>query len=240
LQNLLKRWEHRYLKPWLRTLKPWRRTTFGGVQITFARHLDGGGSTFDQEFIPFLQSRGMPVQPRAFEWCAGPGFIGFSLLGHGLCQTLCLADINPQAVAACRRTVEENRLTDRVSIYQSDNLADIPASEQWNLVVSNPPHFIDDFDAAWTLRACDQDWHIHRKFFATVGKFLAPGGVIVLQENGRGSTVATFRDMIDRAGLAIVFVHGGKPELTVENNFYYIGIMRRGDTPPTWASGPSA
>jgi len=107
-------------------------------------------------------------------------------------------------------------------------------------VVSNPPHFIDDFDAAWTLRAYDQDWHIHRKFFATVGKFLAPGGVIVLQENGRGSTVATFRDMIDRAGLTIVFVHGGKPELTVENNFYYIGIMRRGDTPPTWASGPSA
>jgi len=107
LQNLLKRWEHRYLKPWLRTLKPWRRTTFGGVQITFARHLDGGGSTFGQEFIPFLQSRGMPVQPRAFEWCAGPGFIGFSLIGHGLCRTLCLADINPQAVAACRRTVEK-------------------------------------------------------------------------------------------------------------------------------------
>jgi 16S rRNA G966 N2-methylase RsmD len=164
LQNLLKRWEHRYLKPWLRTLKPWRRTTFGGVQITFARHLDGGGSTFGQEFIPFLQGRGMPVQPRAFEWCAGPGFIGFSLIGHGLCRTLCLADINPQAVAACRRTVEENRLTDRVSVYQSDNLADIPASEQWNLVISNPPHFIDDFDAAWTLRAYDQDWHIHRKF----------------------------------------------------------------------------
>ena len=62
----------------------------------------------------------------------------------------------------------------------------------------------------------------------------------MLQENGRGSTVATFRDMIDRAGLTIVFVHGGKPELTVENNFYYIGIMRRGDTPPNWASGPSA
>ncbi|MGZ9104358.1 MAG: hypothetical protein ACXW3M_00750, partial [Rhodoplanes sp.] len=57
-----------------------------------------------------------------------PGFIGFSLLAHDLCETLCVADINPEAVAACRRTVEANRLSDRVSVYQSDNLKDIPAS----------------------------------------------------------------------------------------------------------------
>ena len=55
------------------------------------------------------------VQPRAFEWCAGPRFIGFSLLGHGLCDTLCLADINPEAVSACERTIADNALTDRVS-----------------------------------------------------------------------------------------------------------------------------
>ena len=61
----------------------------------------------------------------------------------------------------------------------------------------------------------------------------------MLQENGRGSTVETFRNMIDQSGLSIVFVHNGKPELTAENNFYYIGIMQRGDTPPAWASGPS-
>jgi hypothetical protein len=140
----------------------------------------------------------------------------------------------------CRRTIEENHLAKRVSVYQSNNLADIPPSEQWNLVVSNPPHFIGDFDEAWTLRAFDKDWNIHRRFFATIGKFLAPDGVIVLQENGRGSTVESFRDMIDKAGLTIVFVHGGKPELTFENNFYYIGIMRRGDTPPAWAAGPLA
>ena len=54
------------------------------------------------------------------------------------------------------------------------------------------------------------------------------------------ATVESFRDMIDKAGLAIVFVHGAKPELTIENNFYYIGIMRRGDTPPAWANGPVA
>ena len=238
--SLLKTIEHRHLKPLLRRMRPHRETAYAGVRVSYKPHLDGGGSTFGQDFVPVLRRRGMPKVARAFEWCAGPGFIGFSLLAHGLCETLCLADVNPQAVAACRRTVDENHLADRVSVYESNNLTDIPPSEQWNLVVSNPPHFIDDFDEAWTLRAYDKDWNIHRRFFAAVGKFLAPDGVIVLQENGRGSTVESFRDMIEQSGLTIVFVHGAKPELTVENNFYYIGIMRRGDTPPAWASGPTA
>jgi 16S rRNA G1207 methylase RsmC len=99
---------------------------------------------FGQDFIPLLQHLGLPKQKRVFEWCAGPGFIGFSMLGHGLCSSLCLADINPEAVRACQRTVSENGLSDRVSVYCSDNLLNIPATERWDLVVSNPPHFIDD------------------------------------------------------------------------------------------------
>jgi isocitrate dehydrogenase len=131
----------------------------------------------------------MPKQRRVFEWCAGPGFIGFSLLAHDLCETLCLADVNPEAVAACRRTLEANRLSDRVSVYQSDNLKDIPASERWDLVVSNPPHFAGDYilgertdEYRGDRRAHDPDWRIHREFFATVAPFLSTGGVIILQE----------------------------------------------------------
>ena len=104
-----------------------------------------------------------PGKARAYEWCAGPGFIGFSLLAHGLCETLCLADVNPEAVAACRRTVRENALDDRVSVYRSDNLADIPAAERWDLVVSNPPHFDDR--SPGQLRYHDPRWSIHRGFF---------------------------------------------------------------------------
>jgi 16S rRNA G966 N2-methylase RsmD len=235
----VKRLEYRYLKPWLRKLKPWRRTNFGGIQISCQRHLDGGGSTFGQDYISFLRERGMPKQPRAFEWCAGPGFIGFSLLGNGLCDTLCLADINPEAVKACERTVRENRLAGRVAVYRSDNLSAIPPTEQWNLVVGNPPHFADTFDEYWWLRAYDDDWHIHRTFFAAVGKFLAPDGIVVLQENNRGSTAETFRTMIEQSGLAIAFVHGCAQQRTADDYFYFIGIVRRGDTPPAWAVTPS-
>ena len=108
----------------------------------------------------FFKSQGMPKQKRVFEWCCGPGFIGFSMLGNGFCETLCLSDINPKAVASCHHTVRVNKLSDRVSAYQSDNLKGIPRSEIWNLIVSNPPHFIDQYEG--DIRAHDPEWLIHR------------------------------------------------------------------------------
>ena len=143
-----------------------RHVRFAGIDISYRSELDGGGTEFGQQFIPFLKSRGMPKQKRAFEWCCGPGFIGFSMLGNGLCETLCLSDINSAAVSSCQHTVRVNELSDRVSVYQSDNLKSIPRSEMWNLIVSNPPHFIDQYEG--DIRAHDPDWQIHRNFFATV------------------------------------------------------------------------
>ena len=206
---------------------------YGDIEVHYKRFLDGGGTWFGQDYIEFFRSRKMPTQLRLFEWCAGPGFIGFSLLAHGFCETLCLADITPNAVRAARLTVQRNRLGERVSVYQSDNLKQIPSHEQWNLVVGNPPHFADQ---AWSgdIRTFDQGWHLHEDFFRSVTRFLAPRAVIVLQENNQGSTVETFRPMIEAAGLKIVLVENCNESLTPEASFYFIGIVRAGDEPPTW------
>jgi len=228
---LWKKLEHARVKPLLRRLKPWRKTTLGGVRVSFKTHLDGGGRTFGQDFIPFLRDRGMPRLGRVFEWCAGPAFIGFSILGHRLCDSLCVADINPQAVAACRRTVERNGLQDKVSVYRSNNLDDIPPAEKWDLVVANPPHFDED---SGDLRSADGGWRIHREFFASVGRFLNPAGLILLQENNAGSTADDFRPLAEAAGLSIVLVSGGLPARTPELRIYFIGVMRRGEAPPPW------
>jgi 16S rRNA G966 N2-methylase RsmD len=229
-----KRFKRRYVKPFKRRFAPWRNVAYGGIRVHYKKHLDGGGTYFGQDFIPFFKTRGLPKQGRAFEWCAGPGFIGFSLMAHGFCETLCLSDINPEAVEACRRTVADNALEKRVSVYHSDNLKDLPASEQWDLVVANPPHFDDSYFAE-ELRAHDPHWRIHREFLAQVGAHLKPSGVIVLQENNHGSTAETFREMIGQSGLQIVFVDGCAPEPTPDHRFYYIGIMHKGATPPDWA-----
>jgi methylase of polypeptide subunit release factors len=232
MADIWRRLEHRRIKPLLRRIRPWRPTTLAGIRVHYKMHLDGGGSAFGQDYIPLLRAWGVPRQTRAFEWCAGPGFIGFSLLGHGLCETLCLADINREAVAACRRTIRDNALTGRATIYHSDNLKNVPPGERFDFVVGNPPHFADA--SPGQLRYHDKDWNTHRAFFGTIGQFLAPAGVIVLQENNHGSVAEMFRSMIEAAGLAIVFVHGDEPKRTPVSQMYYIGIMRRGDTAPGW------
>jgi methylase of polypeptide subunit release factors len=233
--GLLKRVENEIVRPLARWARPSRHVNFAGINISYRAELDGGGTDFGQVFIPFLKSRGMPKQKRVFEWCCGPAFIGFSMLGHGLCETLCLSDINPAAVSSCKNTVRTNELGDRVSVYQSDNLKSIPASEKWNLIVSNPPHFIDQYEG--DIRAHDPDWRIHREFFETIGTHLADDGVIVLQENNRGSTVSTFRSMIERAGLEILFTEGDYPTLTEKSSFYFIGIGCKGRLRPAWLNG---
>ena len=217
----------------LRWLRPHSRIQYGDVEVHYKRFLDGGGSLFGQDYIRFLRGRNMPRQQRVFEWCAGPGFIGFSLLAHGLCETLCLADVTPGAVRAARLTVRRNQLGKRVSVYRSDNLKQIPADERWTLVVGNPPHFAEERFAD-DIRSYDREWHLHRELFRDVARFLAPGGVIVLQENNEGSTAETFRPMIAEAGLEIVLVENCRGCLTPEANFYYLGIVRNGEDPPEW------
>jgi 16S rRNA G966 N2-methylase RsmD len=233
-----KRIEHQHVKPLLRRLKPWRQAALGGIRIQYKRHLDGGGSSFGQDFIPFFRACGLPVQASVFEWCAGPGFIGFSMLGNGLCKHLCLADLNKEAVEACRRTIRYNGLEGRVSVYHSNNLKSIPRTEQWDLVVSNPPHFADS--GTDDLRSDDRDWRIHREFFEAIGHYLKPNGVIVLQENNRGSTAESFRAMIEACGMTIVFVSGGHPQRTEQSHIYYLGVMRRQDSPPSWIKAAPA
>ena len=120
-----------------------------------------------------------------------------------------------------------------MAVYRSNNLADIPPSERWDLVISNPPHFDDR--SPGQIRYHDPEWSIHRGFFAAIGRHLNPGGVIVLQENNEGSTPATFTQMIGDAGLAVVFVQDAFTERTPRCHVLLLGIIRADDTPPAWA-----
>lgn len=233
MANLLQLTERRIIKPALRRLKPWRHVRYGDISVHYKDHLDGGGRTSGLDYLPMFHDMGLPRQARVYEWCAGPAFIGFALLGYGFCDTLCIADVNPEAIEACRRTVRTNCLTSRVALYHSDNLDNIPATEQWDLVVGNPPHFADR--SPGELRYHDPDWQLHRRFFASVDRFLRPGGVIVLLENNLGSTAETFRGMIEAEGFSIVFAHNDERRRTPYPRIYFIGIARRGDAAPAWA-----
>lgn len=206
----------------------YQQIQYGDLTVYYTSEIAGGGQLYGQDYRRLVREEIGPVK-RLFEWCAGPGFIGFSLLEAGLCETLCLADVNPQAAEACRETVARNGLADRVDVYLSDNLDAIPDSEKWDLVVGNPPHASTDQSPPWGPDVIyrDVDWAVHRRFYEQVGRHLAPGADVLIQENARVSELGSFSAMIEENGLETVCTL----PCAVNPEIYYIWVRAASGTP---------
>jgi hypothetical protein len=160
-----------------------RSVTYNGITVYDRPELDGGGWMHGQDYIRGLLDLGFQQVERICEFCAGPAYIGFSLLANGFCRELTLVDINPAAIAVQQKTVRENHLEKVVKIYQSDCLDQVPRSEQWDIVVSNPPQYLPvEHHDPKNIRAFDPGWTIHQRFYASVKNFMKPGGHTVIEE----------------------------------------------------------
>ena len=203
------------------------------IAVLYLDETDGGGTWFGQEYISVL-TRIHPgrVFERAYEWCAGPGFIGFALLDHGICKTLCLSDLYDPVVELSKETARKAQVADRVTSYLFRDLALLPVHEQFDLIVANPPHepfgtaIVHTADHGGRIEA-DPGWASHRNFFEHIGRHLAPEGIILLQENAKFGPIAQFRSMIESAGFTITSTFNSpefyKPDS--ECQIYYIEIQ---------------
>jgi hypothetical protein len=173
---------------------------YAGIAVLDRLGQHKGGLALGRDFPRVLNELGIGRQPSLYEFCAGPGYIGYSLLAAGWCETLTLSDIDSGAVATARRTAALNRLGDRVSIFESDVLDQIPSDQRWDLVVGNPPHFLPDPDEPNSIQRFDPDWEVHRRFYASIKEHMNPGGLVVLVENCTGADPDLFERMIHEGG----------------------------------------
>ena len=172
-------------------------------QITYDSTEDGGGTWFGQEYVCELQRYNRRFG-RCLEWCSGPGFIGFALLAHEICDNLVLMDRYALSAASVAKTAKHNGCSDRVQFYNLDQVAALPEHERFDLVVANPPHYlICPGDDNYQRIAVDTDWRAHEEFYSHIGHYLNPDAVILMQENQAGSLLgpAEFLPMIERNGL---------------------------------------
>ena len=202
-----------------------------GYRVQYDSWMDGGGTWFGQEYVDIVRQRYQRRFRRAYEWCSGPGYIGFALLDHGLCESLCLSDIYPAAIERVNQTIVQNKLT-TVNAYATGSVANLPAQEKFDLVVANPPHFLTcPGDQNYQRIAVDADWQAHREFFANIGQHLQPNAVILLQENQAGSLerAKAFEPFINAAGLVIEDVFDSPNHYTPNHytQIYYIEIRQK-------------
>lgn len=206
----------------------WKTIQYGDIKVYYLQELDGGALDFGEEaFVNNVKSRYGRVD-RLCEFCAGPGFIGFSLLAHGLCKKLCLVDVNPQAIECCRKTIAENGLKNRVAVYVSDVLKGVPKKEVWDLVVSNPPHF-DGTKEMYKkdIIAIDPGWMIHDQFYKTVSVHLSKKGSLLFLENITGAPENMWKEMINKNGLKFVstFWEQHPPAKLVQRTLTIISLL---------------
>lgn len=209
-------------------------TTTGSsrYRVFYDSWMDGGGTWFGQEYIDIIKQRYPQQFERCYEWCSGPGYIGFSLLDHGVCQSLCVSDIYDLAInKAVAETIKQNQLTN-VNAYHTGQVAGLPEHEKFDLVVSNPPHFLEcPGDDNYQRIAVDVNWTAHQEFFANIRQHLLPNGIILLQENQAGSLrrEAEFEQYINAAGLEITDVFNSPEYYTPDHytQIYYIEIRQK-------------
>lgn len=166
---------------------------------------DGGGTWFGQDYVSQLSRYHRPFG-RCLEWCSGPGFIGFALLAHDVCDELVLMDRYSLSASSVAETVRQNRCGDRARFYNLDRVGDLPDQERFDLVVANPPHYLEcPGDLNYQRIAVDQHWRAHLEFYANIGRHLNPDAVILMQENQAGSLAgpAEFLPMIEGNGLKL-------------------------------------
>ena len=179
------------------------------ISVLYLDETDGGGTWFGQEYIPVLQQRYPNRKFRhAYEWCAGPGFIGFALLAHGICDQLLLSDIYDPAVELSKETARRADVSNQVDALLFRDMALLPAHYQFDLIVANPPHepfgtpIVHTADHGGRIEA-DPGWASHQNFFKHISKHLDNDGVILLQENAFRGAVENFQNMIELSGLEI-------------------------------------
>lgn len=204
-----------------------------GIQVHYDSWMDGGGTWFGQDYIDIIKKR-YPNRTfnRCYEWCSGPGYIGFSILGAKLAHGLTLSDRYESAINnAVATTVRYNQLQNRVSAYVGSSLSVLPAHEQFDLVVANPPHYLEcPGDDNYQRIAVDINWQAHQDFFAHIGQHLTNDGIILLQENQAGSLngAEDFRLFIEQNNLKITdcFRSDRYYDANGPTQIYYIEISK--------------
>jgi len=202
-----------------------------GIKVFYSNELEGCGQNVNFDLLNAVRIllKFKNVE-NCLEWCSGPGFFGFMLLGSGVCKKLDLADIYPPVKAFVNYTIENNNLSKTVRFHLSDNFNNIPKNIKYDLIVANPPHFnLDPFVHFYDdpRKYKDTDWKVHEGFFDNVNDYLTPGGSIVLMENVWGSNPKTFAGMLEKNNLYVSEILRSQQ---FPNDFYYMCIKKKNDS----------
>jgi methylase of polypeptide subunit release factors len=201
-----------------------RKVRYKDLTVHYKGDLNGGGLGLSYQFVKFIGENIGPVE-HIHEYCAGPGFIGFNLLANGLCKTVSFSDINADALDCIRETVKFNGLEDKVRIYLSDCLDDVPKEKGWDLVVGNPPWYLRSKNSN-NLIVDDENGRVHRRFFEEIAPYMRENGRIIFVESHEFASLSEFKEVVNRTPCQVSGYHPPRVLWSKNNTTKKIGKVR--------------
>jgi hypothetical protein len=186
-----------------------------GIEINYHPRMECGGI---QRAPMFIDALSLIAPDRIFnhclEWCSGPGFIGFSLLGKGLCKKLDLADIWKPSLLAAKGVNKSHDVT----TWHIRRLSDIQPPQKYDLIVGNPPWYPGNLLTNNRL-TCDPELTILKNFLLDAKNYLAPKGIIVLVEGQLYTGPQDILNVLNDTGLQLTQI------LTCQDGWHwFVGI----------------
>ena len=171
------------------SIPPTHEVDCGGITVKYHVSMECGGIRRKEFFVNALDIIAPgKVFEHCLDWCSGPGFIGYTILGTNHCQKLDLADIYAPSLEASQSAEPAEQ---RATPWHIQRLSDVPEGNSYDLIVGAPPWFPGQLILKQRT-TCDSQLKIHQEFFQDVGAYLKPGGVIILIE---GQTYLGPRDL---------------------------------------------
>lgn len=115
-------------------------------------------------------------------------------------------DISPDALAVARRNVADYKMEDRISLYEGDLYAPLPAGARYDVILTNPPYVNErsmqalpaeyQAEPRIALAGGDDGMDVVRRIIAGAKAHLNPGGALVVEiGNEHANVEAAFPDL---------------------------------------------
>lgn len=160
-----------------------------------------GGLLAYPSIVRWIQERGWNGI-RMLDVCCGVGTLGLMTYADvvpGVIAELVLSDIDEPNVQSARLTANMQGFPN-VTCITSDGIRSVPATPPFDLIVSNPPHYLSDGHH----HSADHNWRFHRYFFHHLPDYLRIGGEAWLIEAGDGGTDKLARTELDASRIELV------------------------------------
>jgi len=150
-------------------------------QIDPATPISNGLPSLPQPFVP----------ERILDLCTGSGCIAVALAYAFIDATVDAVDLSRDALSVASINVSHHLKDDQVALIESNLFDKIPAQQQYDLIVSNPP-YVDAADMAelpqefqhepeMALAAGQDGLDLVRKILLQAADYLSPRGLLVVE-----------------------------------------------------------